>query len=104
MTFHVTRLADKFTRDAKFYILGKILTKPKKKKKKKKMSSATILHSLFSGKKKRKKKHCKMTSAEIFTQYAERQQIYKGVNIVLFANILYLVISLIRLCNITKSE
>ena len=45
-----------------------------------------------------------MTSAEILTQYAERQQIYKGVNIVLFVNIIYIVISLIRLCDIIKSE
>ena len=36
-----------------------------------------------------------MSPAEIFTQYAERKQIYQGVNIVLFANIIYLVISLI---------
>ena len=44
-----------------------------------------------------------MSSAEIFTQYAEREQTYKGVNIVLFANIIYLVISLIRFNDITNS-
>ena len=44
-----------------------------------------------------------MTSAEIFTQYAERKQIYLGVNIVLFANVIYLVISLIRFSDITNS-
>ena len=36
------------------------------------MSSVTILHSLFSGK--NKKKYYKMTSAEIFTQNAERKK------------------------------
>ena len=37
-----------------------------------------------------------MTSAEIFTQYV-------GVNIVLLANVIYLVISLIRFSGITNS-
>ena len=44
-----------------------------------------------------------MTSAEIFTHYAQRKQIYSGVNIVLFANVIYLVISLIRFSDITNS-
>ena len=44
-----------------------------------------------------------MASAEGFTQYAERKQIYWGVNIVLFANVINLVISLIRFSDITHS-
>ena len=44
-----------------------------------------------------------MTSDEIFTQYVERKQVYWGVNIVLFTNVLYLVISLIRFSDITNS-
>ena len=64
------------------------------------MSSATILHSQFSGK--NKKKYCKMMSAEIFTQYAERKQIYLGSKHCTACNVIYLVISLIRFSDITN--
>ena len=64
------------------------------------MSSATIFIAYFLEK---MKEIFQNVVCYNFTQYAKRTQIYLGVNIVLFSNIMYLVISLIRFSYITNS-